>query len=99
MSSQERLMQVLVAPHISEKSTRVADDSRQVVFRVLPDARKPEIKKAVELLFSVEVEKVTVCNIAGKTKTFGRLRGRRSGVRKAYVTLRPGYDIDFLGND
>ena len=97
MSNQERLMKVLVAPHISEKSTYVAERSRQVVFRVLPDARKPEIKKAVELMFNVEVEKVSVCNTPGKTKNFGRLRGRRPGARKAYVTLRPGHDIDFLG--
>jgi len=97
MSSQERLMKVLVAPHVSEKSTLVADKARQVVFRVLPDARKPEIKKAVELMFEVEVAKVSVCNLPGKAKNFGRLRGRRPGLRKAYVTLRPGHDIDFLG--
>ena len=92
-------MQVLVAPHVSEKSTRVADECRQVVFRVLPDARKPEIKQAVELLFNVKVEKVSVCNRAGKQKNFGRTRGRRSGIRKAYVTLQPGHDIDFIGGE
>ena len=99
MSTQERLMQVLIAPHVSEKSTRVADENRQVVFRVLPDARKPEIKKAVELLFNVKVEKVSVCNRAGKRKSFGRVRGSRAGIRKAYVTLQPGHDIDFVGGE
>ena len=92
-------MRVLVAPHVSEKSTRVADEMRQVVFKVLPDARKPEIKKAVEIMFNVEVDKVSVVNIGGKRKSFGRIAGRRNSVRKAYVTLSPGNDIDFLGSD
>ncbi len=96
MTNSERIMRILVAPHISEKSTMVADTSRQVVFRVTPDARKPEIRKAVELLFQVKVDKVSVCNIRGKAKSFGKLRGSRSGLRKAYVTLQPGHDIDFL---
>ena len=95
----ERLMRVLLAPHVSEKSTRVADEARQFVFRVLPDARKPEIRKAVELLFNVEVDHVTTTSIRGKRKAFGRVRGVRPGVKKAYVTLRPGHDIDFMGTD
>lgn len=97
MTSEERLMQVLVAPHVSEKTTRVADAARQVVFLVLPDARKPEIKRAVERMFKVEVEKVSVANLPGKRKSFGRTRGFRAGKRKAYVTLKPGHDIDFIG--
>ncbi len=93
----DRLMQVLVSPVISEKSTMAADTSRQFVFRVLPDASKPEIKKAVELMFDVKVDAVKVVNIKGKSKRFGRLMGRRSGIRKAYVKLAEGSDIDFGG--
>jgi large subunit ribosomal protein L23 len=95
--NEERLMQVLVAPHISEKGTRVADANRQFVFKVLRDARKPEIKRAVELLFKVEVSGVRVANFLGKGKSFGGRRGRRSDWKKAYVTLKPGHDIDFTG--
>lgn len=95
--NQERLMQLLIAPHVSEKSTRIGDAHRQVVFKVVRDARKPEIKRAVELLFEVEVEGVQVANVKGKSKTFGRMRGRRSDWKKAYVKLKPGHDIDFTG--
>ena len=95
----ERLMKILIAPHISEKSTRVADASNQVVFRVLPDARKPEIKRAVEKLFSVEVEHVQVANVKGKRKVFQRTNGSRPDWKKAYVRLKPGHDIDFAGGE
>ncbi|MBS35548.1 MAG: 50S ribosomal protein L23 [Thiotrichales bacterium] len=95
--NQERLMKVLVSPHVSEKSTRVADAHGQFVFKVLPDARKPEIKQAVELMFKVEVESVQVMNVKGKRKGFGRVRGKRSDWKKAYVSLKPGHDIDFMG--
>ncbi|RPH43845.1 MAG: 50S ribosomal protein L23 [Burkholderiales bacterium] len=91
----ERLMQVLVAPIVSEKSTMVAEKNNQVAFRVLQDATKPEIKAAVELLFKVEVESVQVLNQAGKAKRFGRFNGRRRNVRKAYVSLKPGQEINF----
>ena len=97
--NQERLMSVLIAPHVSEKTARVADAARQVVFRVAKDARKPEIRKAVEQLFEVKVQDVRVCNVKGKKKTFGRMPGRRSDWKKAYVTLKPGHDIDFLGGE
>lgn len=97
--NKERLMRILLAPHVSEKSTRVADQARQYVFRVLPDARKPEIRKAVELLFNVQVDRVTTTSIRGKRKAFGRVRGTRPAIKKAYVTLQPGHDIDFLGTD
>ena len=97
--NQERLMTVLLSPHVSEKSTTAADRYRQFVFKVRPDATKPEIKRAVELMFKVEVEKVQTLNVRGKRKTFGRLRGQRPGWRKAYVTLKPGHDIDFLGGE
>jgi large subunit ribosomal protein L23 len=88
-------MQVLVAPIVSEKSTMVAEKNNQVAFRVLQDATKPEIKAAVELLFKVEVESVQVLNQAGKQKRFGRFNGRRRNVRKAYVSLKPGQEINF----
>ena len=94
----ERLMSILVAPHVSEKSTRIADSSNQVVFRVRTDARKPEIQQAVEKMFNVEVESVSVLNVKGKNKGFrGRNRGRRPSWRKAYVRLKAGHDIDFVG--
>jgi large subunit ribosomal protein L23 len=95
----ERLMRILVAPHISEKSARVADASNQVVFRVLPDACKPEIKRAVEKLFNVEVQSVRTASVRGKQKRFQRTPGKRSNWKKAYVRLKPGHDIDFLGGE
>ncbi|MFT5448309.1 MAG: large subunit ribosomal protein L23 [Gammaproteobacteria bacterium] len=93
----ERLMKVLVAPHVSEKSTRLNESANQVVFKVLPDARKLEIKHAVEKLFSVEVEEVQVTNVKGKRKGAGPRAGRRSDWKKAYVRLKQGHDIDFVG--
>ena len=92
-----RLAQVLVSPIISEKATQVAEKHNQVLFKVLRDATKPEIKAAVELLFKVEVEAVAVVNVKGKTKRFGRSIGRRDNVRKAYVTLQPGQELNFSG--
>ena len=92
---QERLMQVLVAPQISEKATFVADKNEQVVFIVTPDATKPEVKAAVELLFKVQVESVQIANLKGKVKRAGRSLGRRSDVRKAFVCLKPGQEINF----
>ena len=93
----ERLMQVLVAPIVSEKSTMVAEKNNQVAFRVLQDATKPEIKAAVELMFKVEVKAVSVLNQKGKVKRFGRSMGRRDNVRKAYVTLKAGQEINLSG--
>ncbi len=95
--NQERLMKVLLAPHVSEKSTSVAEVSNQYVFRVVGDATKPEIKQAVELMFSVEVGAVQVANMKGKQKRFGARQGRRSDWKKAYVTLKAGQEIDFAG--
>jgi len=97
--NQERVMQVLLAPHVSEKSTLAADQANQVVFRVALNATKPEIRKAVEALFKVSVENVTVVRSQGKRKRFGRLQGRRSDWKKAYVRLAPGSDIDFTAAD
>ena len=93
--NQERLMQVLLAPQISEKATYVADKHEQVVFRVASDATKPEIKAAVELLFKVEVEGVQVANVKGKVKRFKGTTGRRKGWKKAFVSLKPGQEINF----
>lgn len=93
--SEERLMKVLLAPVISEKATFVAEKNEQVVFRVMPDATKPEIKAAVELLFKVEVESVQVVNRQGKQKRAGRFVGRRNHTRQAYICLKPGQEINF----
>ena len=97
MSSKERLMTVLLAPHVSEKSARVAERGNQIVFRVVRDASKPEIKAAVELMFEVKVDAVRVVNVAGKAKRFGGRPGRRSDFKKAYVSLAEGQTIDFAG--
>lgn len=93
--NEERLLQVLVAPQISEKATFIADKNEQVIFFVVPDATKPEIKAAVELLFKVQVASVQVANLKGKVKRFGRAMGRRGDVRKAFVCLKPGQEINF----
>ena len=91
----ERLMNVLLAPVISEKATFIADKHEQVIFRVAPDATKPEIKAAVELMFKVEVDSVQVSNVKGKEKRFGRFIGRRRNWKKAYVCLKAGQEINF----
>ena len=94
--NQQRLMQVLLAPQISEKATYVADKNEQVIFRVASDATKPEVKAAVELLFKVSVESVQIANVKGKQKRFGRHMGSRKGWKKAYVCLKPGQEINFV---
>lgn len=91
----ERLLQVILAPVVTEKATYVAEKNQQIAFRVAPDATKPEIKAAIELLFKVEVESVQVLNQKGKEKRFGRFMGRHRSVRKAYVSLKPGQELDF----
>ncbi len=95
----ERLMNVVLAPVVSEKSTRVADKNRQYVFRVADDASKPEVKAAVELLFKTKVRSVTVSNVKGKTKRFGRFTGRRRNWKKAYVRLAAGQEINFAATE
>ncbi len=97
--SQERLLNVLVAPQISEKATYVADKNEQVIFRVASDATKPEIKAAVELMFKVSVKSVQVSCVKGKQKRFGRFTGRRSNWKKAYVCLAPGQEINFAAGE
>ena len=90
-----RLLQALLAPVVSEKATLVAEKNEQVVFEVARDANKGEVKAAVELLFKVEVESVQILNQKGKQKRFGRFMGRRDHVKKAYVSLKPGQEINF----
>ncbi len=97
--NQERIMKVLVAPIVSEKSTRLADENRQFAFKVVPDASKPEVRKAVELMFDVKVKGVQMANVRGKAKRFGQKMGKRSDWKKAYVTLAEGHDINFMGAD
>jgi large subunit ribosomal protein L23 len=92
-----RLAQVLVAPIVSEKATTVGEKHNQVLFKVLRDATKPEIKAAVELMFKVEVATVRTVNQKGKSKRFGRSMGRRDHVKKAYVALKPGQELNFSG--
>ncbi len=94
--NQERLLKILLAPHVSEKSNRAAEQHNQVVFKVLRDATKPEIKGAVETLFNVKVKDVTVVNVKGKRKRFGAVYGQRSDWKKAYVSLEAGHEIDFM---
>ena len=95
---QERLMTVIRGPHLSEKS-HIAAENNQVVLKVRKDATKAEIRQAVELLFEVEVDKVTVVNVKGKAKRFGMTRGQRSDWKKAYVRLAEGNALDFLGGE
>jgi large subunit ribosomal protein L23 len=94
---ESRLAQVLVGPIVSEKATSVGEKHNQVLFKVLRDATKPEIKAAVELMFKVEVAAVQVVNHKGRTKRFGRSTGRRDHVRKAYVSLKAGQELNFSG--
>jgi large subunit ribosomal protein L23 len=91
------LAQVLLAPIVSEKATAVAEKHNQVLFKVMRDATKPEIKAAVELMFKVEVEAVNVVNVKGKVKKFGRSIGRRDHIKKAYVSLKAGQELNFSG--
>ena len=95
--TESRLSQVLVAPIVSEKATLVSEKQNQVTFKVLRDATKPEIKAAVELMFKVDVESVQTVLQKGKVKKFGRSIGRRDHVKKAYVSLKAGQELNFSG--
>ena len=95
--NKERLMQVLLSPVVSEKSAMLADSANQFCFKVASDANKLEIRKAVEMMFDVNVEDVKVVNIKGKQKRFGQIMGKRGDTRKAYVRIKDGQDIDFAG--
>ncbi|ATG75469.1 50S ribosomal protein L23 [Zobellella denitrificans] len=97
MIREERILKVLKAPHISEKSTMVAEKTNTIVFKVAKDATKAEVKAAVEKLFEVEVKDVRTLLVKGKTKRTGNRMGQRSDWKKAYVTLKEGQDIDFIG--
>ena len=94
--NQERLLQVLLAPQISEKATFLAEKRNQIVFRVAPSATKPEVKAAVEALFKVIVESVQIANVKGKQKKFGRFQGSRKNWKKAYVCVQSGQEINFV---
>ncbi len=97
--SNNRLMQVLLAPRVTEKTTRVGEQSNQYVFRVVTDAVKTEVRDAVELLFGVNVESVRIVNVKGKSKAFRNRQGKRSDWKKAYVRVQEGQAIDFLGGE
>ena len=97
MISEERLLKVLLAPHVSEKSTMAAENANTVVLKVATDATKLEIKEAVKKLFEVEVDSVRTVNVKGKTKRHGASFGKRKDWKKAYVVLKEGQDIDFVG--
>lgn len=95
--SNEKLMSVLIGPHLSEKGSRISEQLKQFVFRVRTDADKATVKRAVELMFEVQVQSVQVVNCMGKARRFGKTPGRRQDWKKAYVTLAEGQDIDFMG--
>jgi large subunit ribosomal protein L23 len=95
--NKERLLRLLIQPHVSEKAATVAEKANQYVFRVLEDASKAEVKQAVELMFEVKVEGVNLLNRPGKTRRFKNVAGRRNGFKKAYVRLQAGQTIDFTG--
>jgi large subunit ribosomal protein L23 len=95
----ERLLQVLIAPQVSEKSTFVGEKSNQFVFRVLADATKPEIKAAVQAMFKVDVASVQTSNVKGKQKRFGRFTGRRRHWKKAFVRVKRGQEINFAAGE
>jgi large subunit ribosomal protein L23 len=97
--SKDRLYNILLSPRVTEKTTRVGEDSNQYVFTVVKNANKSEIKGAVEMLFDVKVESVRVVNVKGKSKTFKLRAGKRSDWKKAYVRVQEGQVIDFLGGE
>lgn len=96
--SKERLMNILLAPVVSEKSSMAADAATQYTFKVVTDATKPEISAAVEMLFDVKVDKVQTINVSGKRKRFGQIQGKRKDWKKAVVRLQEGQDIDFAAS-
>ena len=97
--NQERVFNILLGPHVSEKTTMAVEDDTLVAFRVARDATKPEVKRAVEQLFEVKVRSVRTVKVKGKSKSFGRIQGQRSDWKKAYVTLEEGQNIDFMGGE
>jgi large subunit ribosomal protein L23 len=95
--AESRLAQILIAPIVSEKATMAAEKHNQVLFKVMRDATKPEIKAAVELMFKVTVDSVQTVQHKGKTKRFAKGVGRRDHVKKAYVCLAAGQELNFSG--
>ena len=95
IASQEKLISILLAPHITEKTSLAMQNSNTYSFRVLRNSTKPEIKAAVELMFNVKVDGVQVVNETGKDRRFGRIMGRTQDIKKAYVRLAPGQTIDY----
>jgi len=95
----DRIANILLSPHVTEKATMVGEGSNQYVFKVLKNANKREIKAAVEKMFNVQVASVSVLNVKGKSKRFGYEMGRRKDWKKAYVRLEAGHDIDFIGGE
>jgi len=95
--NKERLMKILLDPRVTEKSTLLGEKHKQFVFKVATEATKPEIKQAVESMFEVQVRSVRVCRVKGKRKLFRNTAGRRPAWKKAYVSLKPGFDINFSG--
>jgi large subunit ribosomal protein L23 len=97
--NQERIMNVLLAPHVSEKATNVGEKNQQVIFKVVKDATVNEVKVAVETLFNVKVKDVRTLNVKGKTRNFRQIAGQRKSWKKAYVSLAEGHDINFVGKE
>ena len=97
--NQERILKILVEPKVTEKSARLSEQHGQYMFRVLNDASKPEIKAAVEHLFKVEVSSVTTAVVKPRTRRFRNRIGVRSAWKKAFVSLKDGFEIDFMGAD
>ncbi len=93
--NKERLMNIILSPHVSEKATLCADIKNQHVFSVTKSANKLEVKKAIEKMFEVEVAEVKLLNIQGKLKRLGRRMGKRKNWKKAYVRLKEGFDINY----
>ena len=94
---QPRLLKVLQRPHMSEKATIIGEKHNQFVFQVMPEATKTEIKHAVEMLFDVKVQNVRICNVRSKERRFKQMMGQRNGWKKAYVALKEGQDLNFVG--
>ena len=97
--NEQKIMSILLEPKVTEKSSMISELNNQYVFKVSKDATKPEIKKAVELMFDgAEVESVQVTNVKGKRKIFKRSPGQRANWKKAYIKLKSGFNIDFMGD-
>jgi large subunit ribosomal protein L23 len=97
--NQERIMNILLTPHVSEKSTQIGEKHNQVVFKVTKDATKPEVKAAVEMLFETKVKNVRIANVKGKKRNFRQVAGKRKDWKKAYVSLAEGSDLNFAGKE